>query len=194
MPAAVVVVHDEPETCEAILRALSEAGLDAVGFTNPMAALDAVETDSELRVLVTRISFGPDKLNGLALYRIVHHKRATLRNQPPRAVFIGRADYREDAEQDGVFLLRGSEPLAVVEAVRRQLKADGAAQLRMVRGSIIWESPIEAPPIPIPHFSLRTDRLIREARRAVERATLALECRTIILHELSRIRTARRSA
>src|SRR5690242_5676562 len=113
MPAPVVVVHDDPATCEATLRALSEAGLDAVGFTNPMAALDAVETDGKLRVLVTRMSFGPNTLNGLALFRMLEHKRAP--GSDLRAVFIGRAEYREVAEADGLFLLRGTDPHAVAE-------------------------------------------------------------------------------
>ena len=172
MPAAVVVVHDEADTCEAILRALSEAGFDAVGFTNPIGALDAVEKDGELRVLVTRMSFGPGKLNGLALFRMLEHKRPARSGL--RAVFIGRADYRQDAEQDGAFLLRGAKPYVVVEAVRKQMKPDGAAPLRVATGPTLWEgaAPAMAPPAPVPvtAFTPRTRQLLEDARWAINRS------------------------
>jgi hypothetical protein len=40
-----------------------------------MAALDAIEVGSRLRVLVTRVDFGPGKPNGIALARMVRVKR-----------------------------------------------------------------------------------------------------------------------
>ena len=171
MPAPVVVVHDEDETRVAILRALHEVGYDVAAFSDPMAALDAVEHDSLVRVLVTRMSFGAGKLNGLALYRMLEHKRAGKL----RAVFIGRAAYQEDAEQDGVFLLRPADPDAVVAAVRRQMKPAGATALRMVPGPIIWQDTpptiVLPAPVPITHVSRRTVQLLHDAHLAIERAS-----------------------
>ena len=62
MPAAVLVVHDEPDTRELAVTALRAAFLDVIGFDDPMAALNAIEDDTRVRVLVTRVAFGPGKL------------------------------------------------------------------------------------------------------------------------------------
>jgi DNA-binding NtrC family response regulator len=74
MPAAVLVVHDEQSTRELAVSALRAAFLEAVGFADPMA-LDAKRPILTYRVLVTRVMFGPDKLNGIALARMVRFKR-----------------------------------------------------------------------------------------------------------------------
>jgi DNA-binding NtrC family response regulator len=46
MPAPVLVVHDDAHTRDLSGAALNAAGLVAVGFLQPMAALAAIETDS----------------------------------------------------------------------------------------------------------------------------------------------------
>ena len=75
MPAAVLVVHDEPDTRELAVTALRAAFLDVIGFDDPMQALNAIEDDTRVRVLVTSVAFGPGKLNGVALARMVRVKR-----------------------------------------------------------------------------------------------------------------------
>ena len=50
-----------------------------------MSALDAIESDTLLRVLVTRVDFGPGKLNGVALARMIRHKRPSV-----KTVIVGR--------------------------------------------------------------------------------------------------------
>jgi DNA-binding NtrC family response regulator len=70
MPAPVIVAHDDKATRELAVAALIAAGLTAVGFHDLMAALDAVEDESRVRVLVARIDFGAGKLNGVALARM----------------------------------------------------------------------------------------------------------------------------
>jgi hypothetical protein len=50
MPAPVLVVHDEADTCDLAVAALIAAGLMAVGFHEPTAALAAIETDTRFRV------------------------------------------------------------------------------------------------------------------------------------------------
>ena len=47
MPAPVLVAHDDKATRELAVAALIAAGLAAVGFHDPMVALDAVEDDSK---------------------------------------------------------------------------------------------------------------------------------------------------
>jgi hypothetical protein len=79
MPAPVVVAHDDEATCKLVVAALIAAGLTAVGFHDLMAPLDAVEEDSRVRVLVTRIDFGAGKLNGVAFARMLKLKRPDVR-------------------------------------------------------------------------------------------------------------------
>ena len=76
MPAPVLVVHDEQDIRELAVSALRAAFLEVVGFDDPIPALDAIETDSRVRVLVTRVVFGPGKPNGVALARMVRTQAA----------------------------------------------------------------------------------------------------------------------
>ena len=71
MPAPVLVIHDEQDVRELAVSALRAAFLEVVGFEDPIAALEAIETDSRVRVSVTRVVFGPGKPNGVALARMV---------------------------------------------------------------------------------------------------------------------------
>ena len=58
-----------------------------------MKTLAAVEADTRVRVLVTRVDFGPGKLNGAALARMLRFKR-----QAVRSVFVGLPENRVHAE------------------------------------------------------------------------------------------------
>jgi DNA-binding NtrC family response regulator len=79
MPAPVLAVHDEQDICELAVSTLRAALLEVVGFEDPIAALDAIETDSRVHVLVTRVVFGPGKPNGVALARMIRLKRPGTR-------------------------------------------------------------------------------------------------------------------
>jgi DNA-binding NtrC family response regulator len=70
MSATVPVVHSDTDARELMLSALRAAGFNAAGFGDPITALDAVEGDSSIRVLVTRINFGAERLDGVALARM----------------------------------------------------------------------------------------------------------------------------
>lgn len=116
MPAPVLVVHDETGTRELALEALRAAGLHVVGFGDPMEALAAIEADSRVRVLVTRINFGAGKLNGLALARMLLAKRRGV-----KTVFIARAEYEQFAADVGEFLSPPLNPHHLVDVVGRLL-------------------------------------------------------------------------
>jgi DNA-binding NtrC family response regulator len=116
MPAPVLVVHDERNTRELAVSALREAFLEAVGFADPMAALDAIEASSRVRVLVTRVTFGPGKLNGVALARMVRVKRPGT-----KVVFVAREEYAPHTEGLGVFLPMPLNPEIFVPTVGRLL-------------------------------------------------------------------------
>jgi CheY-like chemotaxis protein len=79
VPAPVLVVHDDAETRDVALAALRSAGLEAVALADPMVALDAIEADSRVRVLVTSTTFPAGKPNGVALGRMLKAKRHPLK-------------------------------------------------------------------------------------------------------------------
>ena len=58
MPAPVLVAHDDKATRDLAVATLSAAGIDTVGFEDPIAAWEAIEITSLVRVLVTRVDFG----------------------------------------------------------------------------------------------------------------------------------------
>jgi DNA-binding NtrC family response regulator len=116
MPAPVLVVHDESDTREEMLAALRAAGHDSIGYHDPMLALDAIESDTRVRVLVARVDFGPGKLNGDALARMVRHKRPSV-----KAVFVGRPENGRYVQGAGEFLPHPVDLQALVEAVARHL-------------------------------------------------------------------------
>jgi len=118
MPAAVLVVHDEQATRELAVTALGVASLDVIGFDDPMAALNAIEDDNRIRVLVTRVAFGPGKLNGVALARMVRVKRPGT-----KVVFVARAENASHTEGLGFFIPQPLNANLLVAMVARLLAA-----------------------------------------------------------------------
>jgi DNA-binding NtrC family response regulator len=107
---------NEQSARELAVSALREAFLDAVGFADPVAALDAFEAGSRVRVLVTRVTFGPGKLNGVALARMVRVKRPGT-----KVLFVAHEEYAPYAEGLGVFLRRPLKPDIFVATIARLL-------------------------------------------------------------------------
>ena len=116
MAASVVVVHNERNTRELAVASLRAAGLEAIGFDDPMAALDAIESDPGLRVLVTRISFGTGKPNGTALARMARVKRPGT-----KVLFVAREENAPFTEDLGAFLAAPLDSFLLVETVGRLL-------------------------------------------------------------------------
>ena len=75
---------------------------------------------SRVRVLVTRVDFGPGKPNGIALARMVRVKRPGT-----KVVFVAREEYAPHAEGLGVFLPMPFNPDVLVAMVGRLLVARG---------------------------------------------------------------------
>lgn len=118
MPAPVLVVHDEIDTRQLILTALQAAGYASVGFSDPMRALETLEADTRVRVLLTRVNFGKGKLNGIALARLVRYKRPSV-----KVVFVGQPENRCLVDGVGDFLPQPVDLQAVVDAVGGHLVA-----------------------------------------------------------------------
>lgn len=122
MPAPVIIVDDGQDTRDAALMALRAAGLDVTAFDDPMTALDAIEKDSRARVLVSRTSFGPGKLHGLALARMLRRKQLVQDGESSlRCVFIGPPEDQRHAADEGEFMPVPLVPQALVSAVRKAL-------------------------------------------------------------------------
>jgi hypothetical protein len=85
-----------------------------------MDALAAIEADSRVQVLVTRMNFGEGKLNGLALSRMLLVKRRAV-----NTVFIARPEYAHLADGIGEFLSRPLNPHHLVDVVARLLSSRG---------------------------------------------------------------------
>jgi DNA-binding NtrC family response regulator len=118
MPAAVVVVHQQPDTRQMLVSAVRAAGYEVTSFADPLSALDAIETGSRVRVLVTRLDFGPGKLNGIALARMLRHKGLGV-----RVVFVGREENARYLDCTEEFVPHPVDSEAVADAVRRALAA-----------------------------------------------------------------------
>ena len=116
MPAPVVIVHQQLETRRMLISTVRAAGYEVAGFADPIKALDAIETGSRARVLVTRLDFGPGKLNGIALARMIRHKRLGV-----EVVFVGRADKAQYLDETEAFVPHPVDLDAVADAVRRAL-------------------------------------------------------------------------
>jgi DNA-binding NtrC family response regulator len=135
MPAPVIVVHDGIGTRALALEALRAAGLEAIGFSSPMEALDAIEADSRVRVLVTRINFGEGKLNGLALGRMLLTKRLGV-----KTVFVDHAGYEHFAADIGEFLASPLNPHHLVDVVARLLCSEDNARAELFKLAEEYES------------------------------------------------------
>jgi len=118
MPAPVVVVHQQFDTRRMLISTVRAAGYDVAGFADPIKALDAIEAGSRARVLVTRLDFGPGKLNGIALARMIRHKGLGV-----QVVFVGRADKARYLDSTEAFVPHPVDLDAVADAVRRVLGA-----------------------------------------------------------------------
>jgi DNA-binding NtrC family response regulator len=115
MPARVVVVHDDPTFADP-LAALLGAGQDVALFTDPMAALDALDTARTIEVLVTRVLFAPGQPNGIALARMARIKRPGI-----RVLFVALPEFARDAADLGTFMAYPVSVADVAETVGRLL-------------------------------------------------------------------------
>jgi DNA-binding NtrC family response regulator len=119
VPARVVVVHDEPKFSKQTVDALRLVGYEVAAFTDPMAALDALENAQRVEVLITRVRFPPGKPNGIALALMARHKRPGI-----KVLFTARPEFAQHAEGVGEFMPMPASPQELVASVGRLLQAD----------------------------------------------------------------------
>ena len=131
--ARVLFVHTDSAFMEQVTACLSEAGHIVSCRSNPMEALDFLESDAPCDVLLTRIDFGRGALNGIALARMARIKRQSI-----KVVFTGRPDFQKLADGLGEYLaapVNVAELVAKIsslEADRRESTSRGRRQTRRI--------------------------------------------------------------
>ena len=98
---------------------MRRAGLDVAVFSDPLTALDAIESDGRVELLVTRVDFGPGRCHGISLARVAQNKR--LR---PKVLFTASPEHEEFAVEAGEVVPYPIAPAALVQAVQRMLARD----------------------------------------------------------------------
>ena len=105
MPATIVIVYDNTKVRSAALLAIRAAGHDVAAFSDPLTALNAIEKDSRVRVLVSRIDFGQGKLNGVALAQMLRVKQIAQDGESRlRPIFLDRSENGHHATGLGGFI------------------------------------------------------------------------------------------
>ena len=117
MTARIFIVHVDPTFSQEARSSLEAAGHTVATYDDPMAALDALESAHQIGLLITRANFGPRRLNGIALARMVRHKRPAI-----RVLFTASPEYESDADGLGEFLPAPFHVDDVVEVAERLLQ------------------------------------------------------------------------
>jgi DNA-binding NtrC family response regulator len=117
MPARIVVVHDEPEFIDQAVKALTRAGWEAVGFSDSMAAVHALDHADKIDLLITRVQLGAHKPHGVSLALMAKSKRPKI-----KVLFTALPEYEDQVKLLGEFLPLPIDPPQLLEAVERILK------------------------------------------------------------------------
>jgi DNA-binding NtrC family response regulator len=166
MPAMVVIVHDDSNLTAQTKAALEQKGFDVAAFTDPLAALPALENARSADLLITRVDFGPGKPHGVSLALMARMRRPRI-----KVLFVTRPENRLHTEGVGEYLPAPAAVEDVVAAAERVLSGSRAAPMLIAEQSIrhassVVESPCKSAPIV---------RFIRLARQAAERAGQVLQ-------------------
>jgi DNA-binding NtrC family response regulator len=139
MPGLVVVVHSNEGFAQEAARALRHAGYQVAAFSDPMQALDALDSSETVDLLITRVNYPSGRPNGVALALMARNRRPQI-----RVVFTARADMRRHAEGIGEFL---AVPVAVADlvAVVARLLPQAAAPVEEVPVATIRDPVLERP-------------------------------------------------
>ena len=99
MLARIVLVLSEPGFADRAAAELVRRGYDALGFEDPMLALDALEDALMAQLLVTCDHFAPNKPTGLSLARMARFNRPGT-----KVLFVGSPEFAHYMEGLGAFL------------------------------------------------------------------------------------------
>jgi DNA-binding NtrC family response regulator len=122
MTARIFIVHDDSAFSKDVRSALEATGHTVAAFDDPMVALDALE-ERRIELLITRVNFGPGKLNGIALARMLRLKRPDV-----RVIFTAVPEHGHHAWGLGEFLAAPIRVDDVVEMTERLLRSPSENQ------------------------------------------------------------------
>jgi DNA-binding NtrC family response regulator len=114
MPAPIVLVHNEARFAHEAASALSLAGYQVAVFTDPVKALDALETAATVEILITRVNFPPGKPNGIALALMTRYRRPNV-----RVIFAARPEMERHTKDIGELVPAPVRIPDLVQAVAR---------------------------------------------------------------------------
>lgn len=121
MPARIILVHDDDNFREYVIRALEEAGYRVTAFAGSMEGIGALEADGDIALLITRVQFLEGTPNGVSLARMARVKKPGV-----RILFAARDENREHTEGVGEFLPVPVTGPEIVAMVTRMLAEDAA--------------------------------------------------------------------
>jgi DNA-binding NtrC family response regulator len=111
-----MIVHNEPYFADDVASILRRGEDDVATFADPAAALDALESAERIDLLVSRVDFGPGKLNGGALARMARARQPEI-----DVLLIGPLELAQDAGGLGHFLREPVSPWELMTTIERLL-------------------------------------------------------------------------
>lgn len=93
MPARIILVHDDDNFREYVIRALEETGYRVTAFAGSMEGIGALEADGDIALLITRVQFLEGTPNGVSLARMARVKKPGV-----RILLAARDENREHTE------------------------------------------------------------------------------------------------
>jgi DNA-binding NtrC family response regulator len=117
MTANIVFVYDEHRTAKRYADGLKAAGYTVAVFSEPAEALKSSDSLCSADLLITRVRFSPDKLNGLALASKAKYRRPGL-----KVLFVAFPEMRSQIDDLGDFLPMPASTAEVVAAAESLLE------------------------------------------------------------------------
>ena len=99
MPARIVIVQDDRTFLESLMDRINAAGHDFAAFSDPRAALSALEGARTVEVLITGVSLGTGQGVGLSLARLARAARPGV-----KVLFVARPGYQYLTKGLGEFM------------------------------------------------------------------------------------------
>jgi DNA-binding response OmpR family regulator len=117
----VVIIHNDPTIVGDLAAALQARGHRTTVFTAPNDGWDYLKARPDDDALVTRVDFGPDSVNGLALAHV-----ARAQTSPRMILFVGLPQWKTAARELGEFLDLRTPIAAIVEFLEEKARPNAA--------------------------------------------------------------------
>ena len=122
MRALIFVVHDEVELLDRVVPTLRQAGYNVAAFSDPLAALNALEKAGSVELLISRVRFDAGMPHGINLALVARTKRPGL-----KVLFTALPEYEALTQGIGAFVPLPSSMSELVEAAGKLLSTNRLA-------------------------------------------------------------------